>query len=96
MLGFLLHLFRKGLEDDAAAKRQSDPRSHDRHPLEEAKMRKREANFTQLAGERCRTCRRSIVIHDEGILCERCHKPIHRDCAARHLVACGTSPPPYR
>jgi hypothetical protein len=50
----------------------------------------------QVAGMPCVVCDARIVIATEGILCERCDKPIHHACAGRHALSHREGEPPYR
>ncbi len=45
----------------------------------------------QIAGERCSTCRRNIVMEQDGDACERCGRVIHRACAPEHAEACAAA-----
>lgn len=45
----------------------------------------------QIAGERCATCRKNIVMEQHGHACERCGRVIHRACADAHAEACAAS-----
>ena len=39
----------------------------------------------QLVGEKCATCKRSIIAEREAMACPRCSAPVHRDrCHAKH------------
>jgi hypothetical protein len=39
---------------------------------------------TQIAGANCVACQQKIVLAFEGVACDRCRAPLHRQCQPRH------------
>lgn len=98
-MGLLSLLFGAVLRDEAergkAAARQGAGGGY-RHPIEDANKPPLDPNFEQIAGERCKTCKSTIVTKKDGKHCDACKKPIHHDCMARHASKCGAPTDPYR
>jgi hypothetical protein len=88
-------ILRAERERSGQAARQGEP-TRERHPLEDAKKPPLDPNFAQIAGEKCRTCKSTIVTHKDGTRCEKCGKAIHHDCIPRHARKCSSATTPYR
>jgi hypothetical protein len=98
-MGILRLLLGAVLDDErersSAAARQSGPSQY-RHPLEDTKKPPLDPQFQQIAGEKCRSCKDTIVAHKDGTRCEACGKALHHDCVARHAAKCAQAKAPYR
>lgn len=42
------------------------------------------SGIVQLAGRTCASCGRKIVVGTDGLSCQTCEAPLHRDCARHH------------
>jgi hypothetical protein len=68
----------------------------DLHARVVARTKKKSLADKPVIGKTCKSCKRRIVVEDDGRRCKTCHAPVHHHCAKLHEAEAHAAQGAYR